>query len=60
LLEKGIDANLAEIIKEIEIRDRRDQERAVAPLKEADNALYIDSSDLPIEKVVEEVLNLVR
>ena len=60
LLEKGIDANLAEIIKEIEVRDRRDQERATAPLKKADNALYIDSSDLPIEKVVEEVLNLVR
>ncbi|MCK5830587.1 MAG: (d)CMP kinase [Methylococcales bacterium] len=60
LLEKGNDANLAEIIKEIEVRDRRDQERATAPLKKSDNALYIDSSDLSIEKVVEEVLNLVR
>ncbi|MCF6203747.1 MAG: (d)CMP kinase [Methylococcaceae bacterium] len=60
LLEKGINANLAEITKEIEVRDRRDQERTAAPLKKADDALYIDSSDLPIEKVIEEVLNLVR
>jgi cytidylate kinase len=60
LLEKGINANLAEITKEIEIRDRRDQERSTAPLKKADDALYIDSSELPIEKVIEEVLNLVR
>ncbi len=60
LLEKGINANLAEITKEIEIRDRRDQERSIAPLKKADDALYIDSSELPIEKVIEEVLNLVR
>ncbi len=60
LLEKGINANLAEISKEIEVRDRRDQERSTAPLKKADDALYIDSSDLPIEKVIEEVLSLVR
>lgn len=60
LLEKGINANLAEITKEIEVRDRRDQERSAAPLKKADDALYIDSSELPIEKVIEEVLNLVR
>ncbi len=60
LIEKGIDANLTQITKEIEARDRRDQQRTTAPLKVAEDALYIDSSDLSIEKVIEEVLNLVR
>ena len=60
LIEKGISANLAQITKEIEARDHRDQERATAPLKMAEGALYIDSSDLSIEQVIEEVLSLVR
>jgi cytidylate kinase len=60
LIEKGIDANLEQITKEIEDRDRRDQERSTAPLKIAEGALYIDSSDLTIEQVNKEVLGLVR
>lgn len=60
LIEKGISANLVQITKEIEARDRRDQERATAPLKMAEGALYIDSSDLSIDQVIEEVLSLVR
>lgn len=60
LIEKGIDANLVKITKEIEARDCRDQERSTAPLKVAEDALYIDSSDLSIIQVIEEVLSLVR
>jgi CMP/dCMP kinase len=60
LIEKGIDANLITITNEIELRDRRDMERKTAPLVMASDALYIDSSDMPIEAVVEEVLNLIR
>ena len=60
LIEKGIDANLVKITKEIEARDCRDQERSTAPLKVAEDALYIDSSDLSIKQVIEEVLSLVR
>mgnify|MGYP000131899565 CR=1 FL=1 len=59
LIEKGIDANLVQITKEIEARDQRDRERAAAPLKAADDALYIDSSKLSIDQVIEEVMNLV-
>jgi len=59
LIEKGIDANLVQITREIEARDQRDQERAAAPLKAADDALYIDSSKLSIDQVIEEVMNLV-
>ncbi|MDD5322273.1 MAG: (d)CMP kinase [Methylococcales bacterium] len=60
LIEKGIDANLVNIMNEIEERDRRDMERKTAPLAMASDALYIDSSDLAIEAVVEEVLNLIH
>ena len=60
LMEKEIDANLVQIINEIEARDRRDMERATAPLAMASDALYIDSSDMTIDAVVEEVLNLIR
>ena len=60
LIEKEIDANLVQIINEIEARDRRDMERATAPLAMASDALYIDSSDMAIDAVVEEVLNLIR
>lgn len=60
LKEKGIDANLLQITQEIEERDRRDQERKVAPLAIAEDAHYIDSSMLSIERVIEDVINLIR
>jgi CMP/dCMP kinase len=60
LKEKGIDANLARIANEIEERDRRDRERETAPLAMASDALYIDSSDMGIAAVIEEVLSLIR
>lgn len=60
LIEKEIDVNLTKIMNEIEVRDRRDMEREAAPLAMAADALYIDSSDMTIEAVVEEVLNLTR
>lgn len=60
LIEKGIDANLIQITSEIEGRDRRDMGRKTAPLAMASDALYIDSSDMTLDSVVEEVLNLIR
>lgn len=60
LIEKGIDANLLQITREIEERDRRDSERAAAPLTVPEGATFIDSSDLSIQQVIEAVMNLVR
>jgi cytidylate kinase len=60
LIEKGIDANLSQITLEIEERDRRDTERESAPLAMASDAIYIDSSAMTIESVIEEILNLIR
>jgi cytidylate kinase len=60
LIEKGIDVNLGKIKEEIEARDRRDSEREAAPLAMAADALYIDSSDMSLEAVIQEVLSLIR
>lgn len=60
LKEKGIDVSIISLTKEIEERDKRDSEREAAPLMMADDALYIDSSDMSIDTVVELVLNLIR
>ena len=58
LLEKGFTAKIDQLIAEIEERDERDANRAVAPMKAADDALYIDSTDLSIDEVVDQILRL--
>ncbi len=59
LIEKGIDVNIQKITSEIEARDRRDTERSIAPLVQADDAHYIDSSGMTIDEVIAKVLSLV-
>jgi len=56
LMEKGIDANLSDVIQDIESRDLRDKSRAASPLVIPDGALLIDSSTMSIDEVVQEVL----
>lgn len=60
LREKGFDANIEQLIGEIEERDKRDTERSVAPLLPAEDALYIDSTELSVEQVMEQILAFVR
>ncbi|MEG2304054.1 MAG: (d)CMP kinase [Lachnospiraceae bacterium] len=57
LQEKGIPCELQEIAKDIAKRDSRDMTRKIAPLKQAEDAIYIDSSDMTINEVVKEILN---
>jgi cytidylate kinase len=52
--------SLEQIQKAIEERDKSDQERAVGPLKPADDAIIIDTTDLNIEEVVEKLLRCVE
>lgn len=59
LKDKGLDVNLASLTREIEERDRRDRERAEAPLMVADGALLVDSSNMDIQQVIDHVLNYV-
>lgn len=52
LKEKGINVNLGDLIEELRERDKRDQERTVAPLRPAEDAIIIDTDHLTIEQVV--------
>ena len=58
LQEKGIDCNIEEIQKDIEERDERDMNRTVSPLKQAEDAVLVDSSDMTIEQVVSHILEI--
>lgn len=53
---KGYDASLAALLEDIKARDDRDMNRAVAPLKPAEDALILDSTELSIDEVLEKVL----
>ena len=60
LKDKGLAVTLASLLREIEARDARDAARPVAPLKPAADAVLIDSTGMPVDAVVEQVLSLIR
>lgn len=60
LKEKGISTTIAGLIQEISERDDRDMNRKVAPLKPAEDAHVIETSSMPIDEVIQHVLNLYR
>lgn len=57
---KGQAVELSEIQKEIAARDKQDSERKIAPLKKADDAILLDTTNLTIEEVVDKILELAR
>ncbi|MFZ7308267.1 (d)CMP kinase [Avibacterium avium] len=57
---KGINGNFAQILAEIEERDFRDRNRSIAPLKPAEDALLLDSTELSIEEVIAQALDYIR
>ena len=59
LIDKGIDASLAGLLRDLKERDARDSERAISPLKPAKDAVVLDTTDLQIDQVMEQVLDLV-
>ena len=60
LQEKGEPADLAKIAADIEDRDYRDMHRDISPLRQAEDATLVDSSDMTINQVVERILELCR
>jgi len=60
LLEKGQTADFEQVKKDIEYRDKNDSEREFAPLRQAEDAILIDSSNMSIEQVENRILELVR
>ncbi|MBO7364686.1 MAG: (d)CMP kinase, partial [Lachnospiraceae bacterium] len=53
--EKGMDADLETIRREIEERDYRDMHREIAPLKRAEDAVVVDTSDMTVDQAVEAI-----
>lgn len=57
LIDKGFPANIATLSQELRARDQRDSERTASPLKPAEDAYQLDSSELTIDEVVAQVLD---
>jgi len=60
LIDKGIDANLHALSRDLEQRDARDAGRAAAPLKPAADAVILDTTDMTIAAAIDSVLGLYR
>lgn len=58
-LERGIESDLEAIKEEIAMRDHQDMTREISPLKKADDAIEIDTSNMTLDEVVANVMNLV-
>lgn len=58
LLAKGIQAQLADLEKEIAERDYRDMNREAAPLRQAEDAVLVDTTGMSIDEVVEKILQI--
>ncbi len=56
LIEKGFSANLGDLLSDLKARDERDQNRLVAPLRPAADAITVDSSNLTIAQTVQRIL----
>ena len=60
MIEKGMECNLKELEASIKERDYRDMNREIAPLKQAEDAVFLDTSDMNIEEVVNAIIRLVK
>lgn len=58
--EKGIESSYEEVLKGIKDRDKRDSTREIAPLKKAEDAIYVDSTNLSIEQVVNQIVKIIE
>lgn len=57
---KGENADIVQIEKDIVERDHRDMTREISPLKQADDAVLVDSSDMSIEEVVNKIMSIIN
>lgn len=60
LREKGVDCDLKKIEEDIILRDEQDMNREISPLRQADDAILVDSSDMTIDEVVEKISSIVE
>ena len=60
LIDKGIDATLPLLLRDLKERDAKDSERPISPLKPAKDAVVLDTTDLRVDQVVQLVMSIVR
>lgn len=60
LIAKGTNANIAALVADLKARDEQDANRAVSPLKPADDAILLDTTEMSIQQVTEKLLDLAR
>jgi len=60
MLQKGQQVELAQLAADIAARDKADSERAIGPLRQAEDAILLDTSDMGISQVTEKILQLVQ
>jgi 3-phosphoshikimate 1-carboxyvinyltransferase len=59
LIEKGLPANIADLLRDLRERDARDAARSVAPLRQGEDAVLLDTTELDVEQAVAVILELV-
>ena len=57
---KGISCSLEEIREDIIMRDEQDMHREIAPLMQAEDAVFLDSSEMSVDEVTEKIKSLCR
>ncbi len=60
LLEKGMETTLSEVLRDMEYRDANDAGRSFAPLRKAEDAVLVDSTDLTLEESISRVISIIR
>ncbi|WP_282604450.1 (d)CMP kinase [Pelagibius sp. Alg239-R121] len=60
LIERGDESIYARVLQDLMDRDARDSQRVTAPLKPAEDAVYLDTSDMEADEVLETALNIIR
>ena len=60
LLQRGMPAHYEDVLADIRSRDARDSGREVAPLRQATDAILLDTSDFDVDEAIAEALRLVR
>ncbi len=60
MLEKGIKCEISKVIEDIEFRDKNDSEREFAPLRQAEDAVLIDTSDMTFDEVCDKICGLIN
>ena len=60
LIEKGMEASYDEVLADMVKRDYDDSHRAIAPLKQADDAILCDTSDIDLQQSIDLIINTIK